>query len=267
MLTLRDVHFAYTRGRPVLDGITTAIQPGITGVIGPNAAGKSTLLRLLAGLLEPTSGTIAFDSRPITELTPIDRARRIAYLPQRPLLSAPFRVREVVELGRYAMPPSPDAVSEAMARADVESLANRPFLELSVGQQQRVALARTLAQLSPLGSGKFLLADEPIAAMDPEHVLATCQTLRWVAGQGVSVVVVLHDLTIAARLAERILMLDATGRLAADAPAREALTPEQLQSTFHVRFAETSTDAGRVLVADALDRDTSGIPPSPSAGV
>jgi len=267
MLTLRDVHFAYTRGRPVLNGITTTVEPGITGVIGPNAAGKSTLLRLLAGLLEPTSGTIALDSRPITELAPIDRAKRIAYLPQRPLLSAPFRVREVVELGRYAMPASPDAIGEAMARADVQSLADRPFLELSVGQQQRVSLARTLAQLSPLGNGKILLADEPIAAMDPEHVLATCQILRWLARQGVSVVVVLHDLTIAARLADRILMLDAQGQLAADAPTLDALTPDRLRSTFHVRFAETTTDAGRVLVADALDRDTSGIPPSPSAGV
>lgn len=263
MLIARNLSFAYGPGRPVLQDVSITCEPGITAVIGPNAAGKSTLLRLLAGLLTPTAGAVALDDRAMSSLSPPDRARRLAYVAQRPTISAGFSVREVVALGRFALPADSTAIQAAMDRAEVASIADRSFAQLSVGQQQRVALARALAQLSPFQFSKILLADEPIAAMDPEHALATCELLRSLSREGLTIAVVLHDLTIAARLADRVIILDAHGRIAAHAPPAEALTPERLGSIFHVRFAESSTAGGRVLVADSRSGDTS----RPATGV
>lgn len=257
MLTARDISFGYSRATPVLRGISLQCTPGINVIIGPNAAGKSTLLRVLAGLATPQSGRVHLDDQNLHAIAPATRARRIAYIAQRSTLSAGFSVREVVALGRYASPADPAAIDAAMELAEIASLANRTFAHLSLGQQQRVALARAIAQLHPITDAKLLLADEPLSAMDPQHALAACGLFRGLARQGLSMVIVLHDLTIAARLADQVIMLSPSGTLAAAAPPAQALTPESLEPVFNTRFTATSTPHGPVLVAENRIGDTS----------
>jgi iron complex transport system ATP-binding protein len=148
-----------------------------------------------------------------------------------------------------------------MLAAEVSDLAERRFAELSVGQQQRVALARAIAQLTPIQHGKVLLADEPIAAMDPEHALATCERLRTLGAQGLCVVAVLHDLTMAMRLADRVIVLAPGGTLAGVSPPSEALALDGLERVFHTRFSRAQTSGGPVIVAEHRLGDTSAPQP------
>ncbi|MFB6392787.1 heme ABC transporter ATP-binding protein [Polymorphospora lycopeni] len=220
-------------GRPVLHDVSLRVRAGeVLALVGPNGAGKSTLLAALCGDLPVTAGEIRIQGTPLSAWRPIELARRRAMLPQRATVAFPFTAADVVHMGRAPWAGRPEqaedteAVATALRLADIEHLADRPFPSLSGGEQARVALARVLAQRAPI-----LLLDEPTAALDVRHQELVLGIARDRAAAGNAVVVVLHDLTLAAAYADRIALL-AQGRLVADGPPAEVLTAEQLSRTY-----------------------------------
>jgi iron complex transport system ATP-binding protein len=209
--------------RWVVQSVDFAARAGeLSAIVGPNAAGKTTLLKALAGLL-PAQGSIRHAERALGELSPAERARRIAYVPQRSELAARLSVEQVVALGRYAGRPGVFALSaadrraiaEALERVRAQALAQRFFPELSGGEQRLVLLARALAT-----GATTVLLDEPALSLDVRHGLGLFQLLRELAAQGYCVVSVLHDLDEVRRHCDAALLL-AEGR------ARFAGAPEQ----------------------------------------
>ncbi|HYE61690.1 MAG TPA: ABC transporter ATP-binding protein [Phycisphaerales bacterium] len=238
MLAASDVHFSYPR-RTVLQGVTAEFPAGVvTALIGPNGAGKSTLLRLLLGLVRPADGRVTLGERAVASIPDRERAKLMAYVPQHSQVAFPFTAAEVVRLGRYgAGEGGADAlVPQALAKLDIADRAGDLFGQLSAGQQQRVTVARALAQLEGHPGPQYLIADEPVSAMDPSHALRTMDVLRDLAAKGSGVVVVLHDLSLVTRYANRVVVLDSSGRVAAGGPTRDVLTPELLQRVYGVTF-------------------------------
>lgn len=235
------------RGRRVLHDVTLTLDRGLVGVLGPNGAGKSTLVRALLGLV-PATGRVAIDG--VEGRARADIARRVAYLPQGQQLHWPVSVERLVALGRlphlapFSRLSEGDraAIDGAMAAADVADLAGRPATELSGGERARALLARALAVEAPA-----LIADEPLASLDPAHQLAGMALLRAQADAGVLVVAVLHDLALAARHCDRVVVLD-RGEIVADGAPYDALTPELLASTFGIRAAVAEVEGARALV-------------------
>ena len=234
---LRAENLTVSRGgREVLTGIDLSLQPGeVLGVLGPNGAGKSTLLDALCGSLPATNGRITLDDKPLSAWAGPQRARRLAVLPQSSSLTFAFSVEAVVAMGRlpHNSGAAQDAqiVAAALAAADAGHLAGRSYLALSGGERQRVHLARVLAQLWPGQAGQVLLLDEPTSMLDPLHQHSTLQAVRRIAEQGTAVLVILHDLNLAARYCDRILLLG-DGRAQALATPAEALQPEPLKTLF-----------------------------------
>jgi iron complex transport system ATP-binding protein len=227
-------------GRIILDGIDLGAPAGVvTGLIGPNGAGKTTLLRAMAGAQPIAAGAITLEGRPIGGWPRRELARLVAYLPQGAPCSWPMSVQRIVALGRlphlspWRGPGADDAsaIGAALAATDVLHLADRNVLTLSGGERARVMLARALA-VSP----RVLLADEPVAGLDPEHQLRVMTLLRERAAEGVAVIVTLHDLTLAARFCDRLVALD-SGRIAAEGSPAAVLTPAVLASVFAVSAA------------------------------
>lgn len=221
------------QARRVLDGIDfEAVAGQVVALVGPNGAGKSTLLAALAGELTPSAGSVELDGRPLAHWTTLDMARRRAVLPQTHTVGFPFTAREVVAMGRAPWVRTErreldeEHIVAAMAATDIEHLATRAFPTLSGGERARVALARVLAQ-----DTATLLLDEPTAALDLGHQEAVLRLAAARAADGAAVVVVLHDLGIAAAYADRVAVLDA-GRIAADGPPREVLTTELLSRVY-----------------------------------
>ncbi|MBM3568278.1 MAG: ABC transporter ATP-binding protein [Alphaproteobacteria bacterium] len=202
------------------------VGPGeLVGLIGPNGAGKSTLLELLAGLIAPDAGAVTLDGRALPP--PAERARLIAYLPQRGDAAWPLRVRDIVALGR--IPHGDDgtaAVERALARCDLGGLAERRFDRLSGGERSRALLARALAVEAPI-----LLADEPTAALDPAQAMTTMELLAAGVRQGAAAVAALHDLALAARYCPRLVLMD-RGRIVADGPAEIVLNRDNLAQVY-----------------------------------
>lgn len=224
-------------GRRVLEGFSLDAGGGeLIGLIGPNGAGKSTALRAMARLIPRRAGAVTIDGRPLERLAARDLARRLAYLPQGHAVNWPMAVERVVGLGRlpwrgpFGGPSEADraAVARAMLRADVAAFAARPATELSGGERARVALARALAVEAPI-----LLADEPTASLDPYHQLQVMDLLREAARAGDLVIVVLHDLTLASRFCDRLVLLAAGRPLAEGAPG-EVLTEARLAAAYGV---------------------------------
>lgn len=208
--------------REVLSGVGLVARAGeVLALVGPNGAGKSTLLAALAADLRPDRGEVRIDGRPAHEWSAPELALRRAVLPQAATLSFPFPVAEVVRMGRapWAGTPLEDedeaAVAAAMAATEVAGFAARPFSALSGGERARVALARVLAQRAPL-----LLLDEPTAALDLRHQELVLRICRERAAAGDAVVVVLHDLGLAAAHADRAAVLH-EGGVAAEGPPAE----------------------------------------------
>lgn len=202
-----------------LKGVNCALQPGkITAICGPNGAGKSTLLQAMAGLLDPDSGGIELDGAKLSDLPPRERARRMGYLPQLAEVAWDVPVRTLVQLGRM---PHGDQLAEpvdaALAALDLAPFADRRAQSLSGGETARVLLARVLA-----GEPDWILADEPLAALDLGHQLDLLRHLRRAADAGAGVVLVLHDLSHAMNHADRVIVLD-RGSLVADAAPTSAL--------------------------------------------
>lgn len=233
-LTLDTVRVDLGR-RCVLDTVSAVFDPGkVTVVLGPNGAGKTTMLRVAAGLVRPTSGSAAIDKTNISTLSLRGRARTIGYLPQQGDVAWNMLARDVVALGRlpHRAGESADsiAIAVALAATDAHGLADRRVGELSGGERARILLARVLA-----GDPSWLLVDEPLASLDPAHQLDLLDRLRSVAAKGKGVVVVLHDLVQAARVADNAILL-AGGKVVAAGSAADILTPERLGSLFGVRL-------------------------------
>ncbi|MDZ4755275.1 MAG: ABC transporter ATP-binding protein [Phycisphaerae bacterium] len=234
MIELTDVHVDLA-GRRVLSGITTSVRAGDSvAIIGRNAAGKTTLVRTMAGFIAVRTGRVMLDGRSVAELAPRVRAARIAFVAQRPVVAAPFSVRESIALGRYARGADAKRVDAAIERFGLAECAERPFHGISVGQQQRAALARAFAQVD---ARSILLLDEPFAALDLGETARCAARIREHAAGGGAVVAVLHDLAQATALASRVWVL-VDGRMAADGSTREVLTPGRLAHWFGIDFDE-----------------------------
>ncbi|MGE1177772.1 heme ABC transporter ATP-binding protein [Pseudomonas sp. BW7P1] len=235
MLSAHNLHIR--RGhKTVLADVSLQLESGeVLGVLGPNGAGKSTLLGALCGELRGSEGNVLLDGESLDRWSGTQRARRLAVLPQVSTLDFAFRVEEVVGMGRlpYQSGRARDAeiVADALAAADVGHLSGRSYLALSGGERQRVHLARVLAQLWPGQAGQTLLLDEPTSMLDPLHQHTTLQAVREFAARGAAVMVILHDLNLAARYCDRILLLDGGRPVALDTPAH-VLRPESLRAVF-----------------------------------
>lgn len=236
--------------RRVLHGVDAVFRPGkVTAILGANGSGKSTLVRALTGLLDSDAGLVRLGGRAIGRIEPGERARLIGYLPQDAAVHWNVTVESLVELGRIPHRPpfaglSADdraAIADALAATDTADFAGRLVGELSGGERARVLLARVLA-----GRPQWLLADEPLAALDPAHQLGLLDRLRDLAGQGMGVVIVLHDLVQAARAADDVLLLR-EGRTVAFGPASEALAHQPLREAFGVEVMVIGDQQGRLL--------------------
>jgi iron complex transport system ATP-binding protein len=235
-------------GRSVLSDITLEVIPGeVLALVGPNGAGKSTLLSVLSGERHPDAGTVTLEDRPLSSFSPLDLARRRSVLTQENTLTFPFRVREVLEMGRSPWARTPQladddrALAAAADRADVSGLLGRRFTELSGGERARVSLARVLAQDTAI-----VFLDEPTAALDLRHQEDVLRVARELAADGRAVVVVLHDLSLAGAVADRVGLLDA-GRLVALGPPAKVLTASGLSKVYRVKVEVFERD-GTLLV-------------------
>jgi len=237
-------------GRWIIDTMDIAFRQGeFTVIIGPNGAGKSTLIRALAGL-QPAFGRVSVGGASFETLDPRTRARAIAYLPQGHIFHWPLPVIDVVALGRLPhgaggsslSATDRDAVDAAMAATDVTLFSERAVTTLSGGERARVALARVLAVEAPV-----ILADEPTASLDPRYQLVVLETLRRQVETGAAVIAILHDLAMAARFADRIVVMQ-DGKVVGDGPPAKVLQPPLLSSVFGIEAAVIERDGVRLIV-------------------
>jgi iron complex transport system ATP-binding protein len=258
--------------RRVLNGLDLAVGGGeMVALLGANGSGKTTLLNVMAGTLQPSSGSVELFGRPLESWSRGEVARSVAVLPQSLELPAGFRVAEVVAMGRTAhgarwfgwTPDDLRSVEDALRDADALDLADRPVTELSGGERQRVLVALALAQEPSL-----LLLDEPTTHLDVAHaawLLANVARLRQL--RGLTVVMVLHDLFLASAWAPRVVVLHG-GRIVADGPPEEALRPDIVRDAYGVAVETVLTEAGRRLIvphvsASASEPDPGLVRPAP----
>jgi len=234
-------HIRYTPDHTlILDDISIDMSPGQwIGILGPNGAGKSTLLRIMAGVLPASTGVVLFAGKALEQWSSRERAKQLAFLPQRTDLSFPFHVREVVALGRAPHlerwqsegVEDEEIIQRAMQLTEVSQLADRQITTLSGGEFQRVMLARALAQ-----NPTFLLLDEPTTSLDMRHQFALGDILTSLVQQGVTVVSVLHDLNLAAAACASVVLLHA-GRVHAAGTPRAVLTVDAIRAVYEVDIA------------------------------
>lgn len=236
----RNLTFGYQSDKPLVQGLSVTLQGGqLCALVGPNAAGKSTLLRLLIGQLRPWRGLVTLDGQNVTQLNAQQRAQQICYVPQRASASFAFTVEQVVTMGRFAMPAAPSAVEHAIEICHLSPLRACVYRQLSVGQQQRVLLARAIAQSN--GKGRAMLLDEPGSAMDLWHLHRMMQTLVGIARSGMAVLVVLHDPNLAARYADTAWAMD-EGQIRTAGPWHAVLCPEVLEPLYRIRLRSFTGD-------------------------
>ena len=237
-------------GKAVVDGVSAVFEGGtVTAILGPNGAGKSTFLACLAGLRRPQFGHVDLDGDDVLAMPPRARARRIGVLPQTQEVAWAVEARILVGLGRTPFIGSSGlsledaaAIDRAMAAAGVVELADRDVTTLSGGERGRVLIARALA-----GEPEWLLADEPLTGLDPGHQLDAGELLRSLAhDQGKGVIVTLHDLSLAARIADRVIVM-AAGKVLADGPPAQALSPQVMARAYGVRARVVQGEAGPLI--------------------
>ena len=221
--------------REILSDVDVTVRSGeLVALVGPNGAGKTTLLRTLAGLQAPSGGSVLYGGHDVRELSTRERARTVSYLAQDGGISSPLRVSALVGLGRLprrdaSAAENAAAIRRALAATDTGALADRSVDTLSGGERARVLHARALADEAPL-----LLADEPFAALDTYHQLRLVEIMRTFAGKEAAAVVVMHDLTMAYRFCDRLVLL-ADGRKIADGRPDTVLTDGNLATHFGIR--------------------------------
>jgi iron complex transport system ATP-binding protein len=245
-MTLAAENLTLTRGgRAVVEGLSATLAPGqITAIVGPNGAGKSSLLLGLAGLLTPSHGRVTLEGTALTALAARERAKAIGFLPQSAEVAWDVAAEALIALGRLPWRDSGEAaIAAAIAALDLDPLRHRPVSQLSGGERARVLLARVLA-----GEPRWILADEPLAALDLAHQLRLIAHLRGCSASGQGVVVVLHDLGIAMNHADHVLVLK-DGRLIAQGAPEEALTPAVVAQVWGVTAHWLGEPRARALVA------------------
>ena len=247
--------------RRILHGLSLAAAPGeVTVILGPNGSGKTTLLRAVTGDV-PAEGRIALDGADPRRLRPWELARRRAVLAQFARLAFPFTVLEVVRLGAEAAGEIGAAAAAraraALARVDLVGYEGRLYQELSGGEQARVQLARALAQVwEPQGpeGPRWLFLDEPVASLDVAHQLQVMEIAADYARQGGGVIAVMHDLTLTALFADRVVLLEA-GRVAAEGPTAEVIRADRLARVYGCRIdVTTAGDPPRLIVTPVPER-------------
>jgi len=246
-LTVRNLGFAHAH-QPTLKGIDATFEAGkFTVILGPNGAGKSTLLACLAGLLKPQTGTVSLDNADITRMAPTARARQIGLLSQGAETHWAISSEALVALGRIphmrgAGTSADDrmAISAAMSATATEGFAHRPVTTLSGGERARVLLARVLA-----GEPEWILADEPLANLDPGFQLDILHLLRQQAEAGKGVIAVLHDLQYAVRFADHLVLLH-EGRLFAQGSVDDVITPANLAHVYGIDATLFNDEEGAV---------------------
>ncbi len=235
-IEVADLSFAYTPESPVLRHISAAIHSGtVTGIIGPNGAGKSTLLQLCCGLLTPDRGQVSLDGRPLASYTTLERATLVAYMPQSVNPAFSLKVNDVVALGRFPhvgplgtlSTHDRDVVQSCLDQTESSELAHRDFLSLSGGERQRVMLASVLAQEPHL-----LLLDEPTSALDLPHEVAFFRQLRNLVQRDLGIVVVTHDINMAAQFCDTIMLLGRHHDLVGQGDPESILTERDLTEAY-----------------------------------
>jgi iron complex transport system ATP-binding protein len=259
LLDARELRYRHAPAVPdAVAGASLGIAPGdIVGVIGPNAAGKSTLARLCCGLLTAQHGTVALQGDLLARLSRRERARRVAFLPQHPPHDLSFTAREVALMGRAPHlglwslegPRDLERAQAALQEADALDLAERPVSQLSGGERQRVFLARAFAQEAAL-----LILDEPTAALDLAHQVLLVNALRRRAREGGGALLVLHDLALAGAACDRLALMD-RGRIVAQGTPVEVLVPSVLTPVYGTEVeVMTNPATGQSLVAPRIAR-------------
>ncbi len=234
MLEARGIGFR------LLKEISLELRPGeVVAVLGQNGAGKSTLLKVLSGEWKPTAGSVWMNGKVLSSWSSRERARAMAVLPQNSQLAASFTGLEVVRIGRTAWSPSPNESKIALAalrRMEASHLSDRVYTTPSGGEQQRVQMARVLAQIweEPARSDRYLLLDEPTANLDLSQQHRTLKTARAMAGEGIGILAVMHDLNLAAQHADRLMLLR-DGEVSAFGAPAEVITEDIIAATFSCR--------------------------------
>ena len=242
-LEAKAVSFAYAADAAVLNGVDLQLHRGeVCALLGPNGVGKTTLLRLLLGLLHPTSGEIMFEGKRLAGMPIRERALRIAYVPQEAMPRFPLTVFEAVLLGRKPHmrwgPGKNDLArtTSVLERMGLEALAQKPVADLSGGQRQKVALARAFVQ-----GTDWIVLDEPVSNLDLRHQLEVLQLVRDAAENNMGVLLSLHDINLAARYAHKVALLrrsEQGGCVVAHGKPHEVLTAERISHTYGV-FMQT----------------------------
>jgi len=243
-------------GRTLVRDIDARIQTGeFVAILGANGVGKTTLLRVLSGLVRPASGTVSIDGLPLDALSVVARARRIAFVTSDDVMSEALRVRDVVAIGRFphhmwwqwrSTEEDDEAVDGALGAVDMRSFADRFFTTLSSGERQRVWIAMGLAQQTPI-----LLLDEPTSHLDVRVAHEILALLRALAHEGRAIVCVLHDLNDAAAYADRLMLLGCEKLLALEEPSAVML-PELIESAYGISVERIDTAAGPRVFAASL---------------
>ncbi|MFW0784681.1 heme ABC transporter ATP-binding protein [Gordonia sp. CPCC 206044] len=220
-------------GRQVVREVSLRVDGGcLLSLVGPNGCGKSTLLSVIAGLRTPDSGDVRIDGRSVATVSSRELARLRSFVTQHNRTDTPFSVAEVVEMGRYPWlrepeaQRSPEIIESAIQACDLAEIVDRPFSQLSGGQQARVSIARAIAQQAPV-----MLLDEPTAALDIRHQESVLDILRAARDGGAAVLLVVHDLSLAAAYADRVALMKG-GHLLAEGPTRDVMTAELLSTTY-----------------------------------